>query len=208
VHTVQHTLQGRRNRRRHTGIKRRRPLLREQKQHLAPSGIKLQRTGQPLQHFIRRRPPRPCSNHVYQATLTLARVATSSRLRPGVRRRPWASGPGCRRDLRSRRKLPKEATGSGRVLTVITVYASSFYSPKVLREMCSLVPPIHSRTHKAVRTCGFATGATGLIGEVTLDEVITAEPALPGLARSTAAGPHRTPARLFACLNKRSGASA
>lgn len=32
-------------------------------------------------------PPRPCSNQVYQVALTLARCATSSRLRPGVRRR-------------------------------------------------------------------------------------------------------------------------
>ena len=32
-------------------------------------------------------PPRPCSSHVYQVGLMLARCATSSRRRPGVRRR-------------------------------------------------------------------------------------------------------------------------
>ena len=39
---------------------------------------------------------RPCSSHVYQLTLTPARVATSSRRRPGVRRlasgRPKSTG--------------------------------------------------------------------------------------------------------------------
>ena len=33
-------------------------------------------------------PPRPCSSHVYQVGLMLARWATSSRRSPGVRRRP------------------------------------------------------------------------------------------------------------------------
>ena len=47
-----------------------------------------QRRGDPVQHVRRGAPPRPCSSHVYQVGLMLARWATSSRRSPGVRRVP------------------------------------------------------------------------------------------------------------------------
>lgn len=52
---------------------------------------------------------RPCSSQVYQVTPTSASIATSSRRRPGVRRRPTRGNPrrcGSRLSRRARRKAP------------------------------------------------------------------------------------------------------
>lgn len=54
-------------------------------------------------------PSRPCSSQVYQVTPTSASIATSSRRRPGVRRRPTRGNPrrcGSRLSRRARRKAP------------------------------------------------------------------------------------------------------
>src|SRR5690349_1828223 len=76
-------------------------------------------------------PPRPCSSHVYQVTLTLARCATSSRRRPGVRRRvagrPSASGLTLAR--RARKYVPSAvplAVASVMLLVAIPLYRLVF----------------------------------------------------------------------------------
>ena len=55
---------------------------------------------------------RPCSSQVYQVTPTPARVATSSRRSPGVRRR----GRGRQADLLRGDPLPPAAQESGQLL--------------------------------------------------------------------------------------------
>src|SRR4051812_28688496 len=53
---------------------------------------------------------RPCSSHVYQVTPTPACWATSSRRRPGVRRRPPSGSPRTPGERRSRRERRNEAS--------------------------------------------------------------------------------------------------
>ena len=58
---------------------------------------------------------RPCSSHVYQDTPTPASAASSSRLRPGVRRRPPSSGsPTSAGDSRARRERRNARSSSRR----------------------------------------------------------------------------------------------
>ena len=50
---------------------------------------------------------RPCSSHVYQVTLTPASAATSSRRKPGVRRRLVSGKPTCVGVKRARQPFKK-----------------------------------------------------------------------------------------------------
>ncbi|CDH31055.1 hypothetical protein XBI1_1260076 [Xenorhabdus bovienii str. Intermedium] len=64
---------------------------------------------------------RPCSSHVYQVRPTPAKAATSSRLNPGVRRRPICGNPtdsGFKLSLLIRKKL----ANSVRVLFNFVIY--------------------------------------------------------------------------------------
>ena len=55
----------------------------QQKEMLTLDIRQHQRARNPVEHIGQGAPPRPCSSHVYQVGLMLARCATSSRTQPG-----------------------------------------------------------------------------------------------------------------------------
>ena len=89
---------------------------REGEQRPALRRVESQRAGERVEHLGRRVDVAPCSSHVYQDTPTPANAATSSRLSPGVRRRPPLSGsPTSAGDSRARRERRNARSSSRRV---------------------------------------------------------------------------------------------